>query len=552
MVPSFFRPYVRDLSILSPIVKIEDIRIHHKSEDEISVKLKHKLMNMLIGDFGVGFGNIIAQQYGVSSEAIDVTENIEVAAYFATRKYPSYDHIDSGGQGVIYRFRSLDCDGLIGASDLGDLERHFESGRCDLGFFDFFVQDHQKHEVFERDRWWGAVQAKERDVWTLRFATSWSVLAQMAMKAKDKLPVGKPPYIIRNERVFDWKLTRFHKQFGGMLRPRYYWIADTPRDFLLAKDKWEAQEIRLRDADGPHYYSEAESGGQWPLFIPSAAVKRKLIGVENLRSNPACEVYLFDHSEKRVTGLYRRELWPEPADDPLFGALWQVVLFELAKTYGWDNMPAVDSVKDGILDRGYRLSDEHITRDGRDDADLMRGQLEDATESIKHGEARAFDYFYSMSPRISRGDFRGAAQAAIAGLRLAPDDPDLLQGLAFCFGQLKKPKWADRIVDIALTKAPEHPWLLYMRAMRYTRKAKFSFAISDLDQAIELYDPIVCKYTDFFFLELRGVLAWVTGDVVKLEAITEELHRKGFSATEMLPQVEWLLENHPHLRSSMN
>lgn len=54
--------------------------------------------------FGYLLGQALAQQYGFSSEMLDATADVDVAAFFATRASPAFTDGPSEGVGVIYRF----------------------------------------------------------------------------------------------------------------------------------------------------------------------------------------------------------------------------------------------------------------------------------------------------------------------------------------------------------------------------------------------------------------------------------------------------------------
>jgi hypothetical protein len=58
-----------------------------------------------LNPFGFVLGMAIAQHYGFSSEALDVTHNPIVAAFFATHEYPHYTMTKDAGFGQIIRFR---------------------------------------------------------------------------------------------------------------------------------------------------------------------------------------------------------------------------------------------------------------------------------------------------------------------------------------------------------------------------------------------------------------------------------------------------------------
>ena len=58
-----------------------------------------------LNPFGFIFGMALAQHYGFSSEALDVTHDPLVAAFFATHEFPSYVVPKGHGTGQIFRFR---------------------------------------------------------------------------------------------------------------------------------------------------------------------------------------------------------------------------------------------------------------------------------------------------------------------------------------------------------------------------------------------------------------------------------------------------------------
>lgn len=71
-------------------------------QDLAKAKLQHSVLNI----FGKAVGNILCQQYGITSDAYDITKDIIVGAFFATRKYPNYEpYIPKVKNecGVIYR-----------------------------------------------------------------------------------------------------------------------------------------------------------------------------------------------------------------------------------------------------------------------------------------------------------------------------------------------------------------------------------------------------------------------------------------------------------------
>jgi hypothetical protein len=105
LVPSMFRSLIVPGTENLPVLGVDGEEYAERLEERDKIRLR--LLGGLIGRFGKSVGNIIAQQYGISSEAIDVTSDPDVAAFFATRRYPEYQHFNGygdGSVGVIYRF----------------------------------------------------------------------------------------------------------------------------------------------------------------------------------------------------------------------------------------------------------------------------------------------------------------------------------------------------------------------------------------------------------------------------------------------------------------
>src|SRR5262245_13785683 len=105
ILPSVFRK-ARTGAMLGPHLHALDARAFHAALGTQG-HLRFRLLDWLIENLGRGVGNLIAQQYGLSSEAIDVSASPRVAAYFATRDYPAYEHFSGSPDwplGVVYRF----------------------------------------------------------------------------------------------------------------------------------------------------------------------------------------------------------------------------------------------------------------------------------------------------------------------------------------------------------------------------------------------------------------------------------------------------------------
>ena len=100
-----------------------------------------------------------------------------------------------------------------------------------------------------------------------------------------------------------------------------------------------------------------DDGLPWPRIAPGYAIKDSLQIIENMRLHPTCSRFYFEHSGRKVTGLYRRQLWPEPSEDDIYAMLWQFAFVHLFAEYmnvPDAQFPAVDGLTNGVLDRGYR------------------------------------------------------------------------------------------------------------------------------------------------------------------------------------------------------
>ena len=106
LIPSGFRKAVEDSNANRKAVRISSER-YGRSLQTIE-KWRFLILDGLIRRYGRAFGNLFAQQYGLSSEAIDITGSPRIAGFFASRDYPAYtpccEKMALGDMGVIYRF----------------------------------------------------------------------------------------------------------------------------------------------------------------------------------------------------------------------------------------------------------------------------------------------------------------------------------------------------------------------------------------------------------------------------------------------------------------
>lgn len=113
LLPSFYRNKLKSFRLESSNNSLNIIQqrnrfnyfIHYNpANDSKRNKAKRITMNQLMENFGKSLGNVLAQQYGINSECLDITSDPNVAAFFATHQYPHYlNAVESDNLGVIYR-----------------------------------------------------------------------------------------------------------------------------------------------------------------------------------------------------------------------------------------------------------------------------------------------------------------------------------------------------------------------------------------------------------------------------------------------------------------
>lgn len=533
MVPSMYRRLVIDLADPSRIARVDPKRFQDSFNGNTRAWWRNDMLLTVLQHAGLGLGNIIAQQYGLTSEAIDVTENIDVAAFFATRKYPGYYHVESGSHGVIYRFDVREHLNVRAPYKLAQLADYFEYGKSDDGFFDFFVRPEEKETVFGRDQWWAFVEGKTSIVHSLSFSTSWSDLKDaIAAPGNDFHSATRKGSTFFGEALsdMDWRRTRFSGQHGGFLRPSYFWDSSVPSSFRLANN-WE-ELARLRGGNAFGFESEFGLIEAWPLVVPSAALKVSLYGIENVRARDDCEPFLFKHSEKRVGGLYRRFLWPEPAEDPLYGALWDLAIIKGMSHHPLKG-PAMDDPENGVLDRGYQVANEKRTSDARDLDDVMRGQLEDALDGVAFGNNVVFHQSRHAFALQALGRQTEAFHSLMKGLRQEPNNFELLLGLSEFFRLRGKLVWRARAIEKAYRLASDDPGALEAIAYLRMDQGDLDAAAEHLDTALARLDEAVHRRARNDFLSVRAVLAHARGEQKLFRELSSYLGRQGFDIAAM-------------------
>lgn len=476
LIPSMFRAGIVPETADRKMVSVDSALIDKAISAKKAYIIKQQLHSRLISIYGRALGNIISQQYGITSECVDVTEDIKVAGFFATRNWPTYSHHNEPGIGVIYRFRSGHTELLSAHRNDMFISRWFEMGEWDGKYFDVFVHrfEYESHSL-DRDKWIGSITPQHAVVSTLPLRLRWAEIYDLIRDIRGKDFSGLWGQFPK----YDHRLTRTFNQFGGFIRPRYYWKSEIPSQHKLID--------RRLGMVRPYCIGMPEFDESAPWISPSTAIKIRLTGVENLRLRDDCSGFYFKHSNKPVTGLYRRKLWPEPSEDPVYGLLWtNTSIMMLPRDDG--TMVPVDDLYDGILDRGYRVTGERQTFDAREISDLMRGQLEDAREAVDSPSPSASDWISLSGGAVFSGDVRNGVRAAINAIRCEPSNVSAGVALAAALWQSHKLTWCRKVLSNIEQFAPNHPELLFSLAETDIEDGNYLSASARLKKALSYHD----------------------------------------------------------------
>jgi tetratricopeptide (TPR) repeat protein len=332
---------------------------------------KFWMMERCIQHLGRGLGNIVAQQYGFGSEAIDVTSDIDIAGFFAARAYPNYDTGPSDTPiGVIYRFNH---DQPI--SDVPELESRLGGiGHQDDGSIVWF-----------------RVYVKESDLDDNERAHLQDILDQLG---KETLELGTCPVLVEYASIIkplitvlkrwrvtprDFKNTRLARQKGGFLRPRIFWNCTIAKERLIIPKA------------GTNYYE------------PSIARADELVAIEDPFQQPGCEAFFFRHGDTSHFTLSREYLWPGETDDDVYECITDWVHYHpTMREYLEREGIWMDHPTKGIIDRGYYTGAE--------------------------------EHFFHATQKYRNGDYAGAIDAWTRAIAINPleDQQFVLRAEAYC------------------------------------------------------------------------------------------------------------------------
>jgi hypothetical protein len=456
-VPSVYRKLVKP-GATGPILNI-DADAFHPSLDERR-RLRFAAMNRLIRQLGKGVGNIVAQQYGLASEAIDVTSDIDIAAFFATRSYPAYDHFAGTADspiGVIYRFprAGVQPKHLDGLDNITDAMVVQSRGVQALVPFYRKRSDLPKEVETETD---AAIDANGGPV-TAQLATLPVVIDHVQFEALLAEALDRTGYATRHR----YHLTRLARQKGGFIRPPVQWLCTIAKNFEIV--------------------DEPRLGGK--VMVPVVAIAEKLLAVENTLYYPGMQAFFFRHSAATIESVTRRFLWPSSQEDELYRRL----LLDVG-TRAWEYFEredcTIDDYDKGVIDRGFYTGAEPAARAGF----VLYDQQEYAAAIGKYTEALAIDpeddaiLTGRAAAYASADDYTAAAADYERAAHLNPDSAVACSGLGTVRQHAGDLPGAIDAFTAAINRDPDYGTVWLNRSRAFAELGRFADAASDLDEAV--------------------------------------------------------------------
>jgi len=208
-----------------------------------------------------------------------------------------------------------------------------------------------------------------------------------------------------------------------------------------------------------------EDGLPWPRLQPSLALKRQIIGVENLRYRSQLKPFYFRHRAQPIVGYYRQRLWPDTDEDPLY-----MLLDGLAGEHL-------------LADPGYRCESEVHKAGGLDVHDVDRSLIEDADEIIAAGHATTEDWLIKTRALTNLGEF-DAALSTLDNTPMASDaSMQNLKGIVL--QRMGRESEARSCFQSALEINSNHPGALFNFGQCEYESGNLAGAATLLDKAIQ-------------------------------------------------------------------
>jgi hypothetical protein len=463
-------------------------------------RYKFALMSHLIGTLGRGVGNIVAQQYGVGSEALDVTTDPTIAAFFATRQYPSYEHFAGSSEdslGVIYRFRR---DGRVmtleqledGLSKLG----HFTNDDTVVGWFGTRIsRDDPPERIKAAERILSQYGTERLTLFSPPVIVDYATLTELLLSA---LQTGS------GLRLDDLEDTRLGRQHGGFIRPPVHIRATVP-----AK--------RILDTAYLSRYRE---------YSPNIAVTEEAVAVEDTMALPGIEIFFFRHSNRPIDSVTREGLWPSSYHDDLYDRLLQMCLLEpeIARYLEEVDTWAEDPDK-GVIDRGFYTGMEPVVWQAR--IAQRQGDLQGALRLVNSAlkvDDREEHYAVRAGISYEQGHLAESLRDLVSALKVNPDYWPAAASRIAILTDMGDLKGALSAATLAIQRHPRRAELYRARAQVYAAMSRPDLAVADCDEALKQVghgSDAVMLETELLVLRALALTDW--GKDAEAEAVLQQL-----------------------------
>lgn len=287
-----------------------------RPKDHVSSRLetlKVTILYSMITKYGNVVGQYLTQQYLASSTCVDVTENINVAAFFATMSYPEYNSVVPlvGIPGVIYRFDKNQFSNLM--APFGAKSNPYAVDAMPGEYEVFTAHSTVEHHKIRDINATGFSTIDSNKTYYLleehlmSFAHVKPFLDELDHNHKQHHPNASP----------DWSMfSRPRAQHGGIIQPKF--LCQHPED---------------------------------PNQEPNSS--QDMIGFEDLYGKYGMTPFYFIHNGQS-SGNKRELLWPSMWEDGVFGTLCLMMKFMMDK-----GMLGIDAELKDLVDIGY-LGNPHL------------------------------------------------------------------------------------------------------------------------------------------------------------------------------------------------
>jgi hypothetical protein len=302
------------------------------ANDAMSLRqnVQAKVRSALMQRLGKGIGNIVAQQYGLGSETVDLTESPRAAAFFATRSYPTYDHFP-GSQGrrlgVIYRIPKRQGPSSLESLDATMLSMGLKNPVGGVIWFGTrvaipaLVNDGDVESLQMLQSYFAEHGGARADLFTMNVRINHATLEEFYLTMRlDGVDVRA-----------GLERSRWGRQTGGLFFPIIW-----HRCFIPA---------RFDTRPGP--------SADRVLATPPLIAIRDIVAVNDMCTAAGFETFYFRHGPERLDGLTREYLWPGPDEDPLL-AYVERVCRDVAADYIDTTCADLYDPLTGLIDRGYQ------------------------------------------------------------------------------------------------------------------------------------------------------------------------------------------------------